>query len=496
MALVDQYGSPYTYTAARGAVRNSGMRPWEPVQLKDIGKLVPAYDRMTLLSASRRLYLNEDILRGATEQKAMFSIGRAWRPKFKGQDAEWGEQARKWLEEEWFKICDVRGDGFDFKTKLFLWSVGIDRDGEAFELLTETSDGYPQLQSIPAHRVRNPMESGYGEESVIKAGKYRNAIVRDGIIYNRRGTPIAICYCDDSGNLIEQISLRDCFQICDRSWQEQGRGLPAFTPSLNALRDALQSHEWEQMAQLMMSSIGLIEKNERGGPDMNDPMNLLNEGANPSAGGPGVVVESYAAGQVRYFRSGSGSGLETIHNDRPGDAWESFHDRIIRKALVGIGWPYSLWKPSGQGTAERHEMEKAQAACEDRQDLMAPYALRVIGWAISKAVKIGILPPSPDWNSWELTYPRKLTIDKGRSEKGDIEMYRAGMHNQRDILGQYGRDWREHIRERAEEIAYRKLVAAEVGAAYGVEIEDREMMMLTPNDQASTDAEPTNQNEE
>lgn len=486
MALVNQFGNPYVYTAAHSAARNTGMRPWEPVELKDIGDLVPAYDRATLVSASRRLYLNQPVLSGAIEQKSMYAIGKAWCPRFIGGDEEYGKEATAWLEQEWFNLCDVRGPSFDFKTSLYANSNAIDRDGESFVVLTETKAGYPQLQHIPSHRVGNPRGITDGP---IKEGPYRNARLVDGIVYNRTGYPVAFAFLRNDGTLDKWVSFRDAIHLYDPTWQEQGRGLPAFTPSLNALRDALQSHEWEQMAQLMLSSIGLIEKNETGGPDIGDPSSVLPGTSTSTASETGVTVENFAGGAVRYFRANSGAGLETIKNDRPGDAWESFHDRIIRSALAGVNWPYALvWKPSGQGTAERHDIAKAQRAIEDRQELLKRPAKAIVGWALSKAAKLGIIRNSPDWDQWDFTMPQKLTIDDGRVAKELIEMWRCGPVNHSDILGMMGKTPEEHYRARAAEIRMRKTIAKEFSTD-GIEIEDREMAMLTPNEQSEAQVE-------
>jgi hypothetical protein len=481
MALLDQFGSPfsnpYGQHVARGASRFNGLRPWEPVKLEDIGALVPPTDRATLVSASRRLYLNQPILSGAVEQKSMYAIGKAWLPKFTGTDIEFGNVAKAWLEELFFPLCDVRGPVFDFKTNLYVWSDAIDRDGETFIALTETKSGFPQIQSIPCHRVCTPKGM---EEGPVKSGTYRNARLTDGIIYNRQGTPIAFAYVDESMNLIEYVSLRDAIHVYDPSWQEQGRGLPAFTPSLNALRDAMQSHDLETMAQAMLSGRVFIEWNERGGPDTGDPAFDLTGSTGETC--PGVQVENINGPMNTYYRANSGSKLETLYNPRPGEAWESFQDRIIRGALAGVNWPYSLvWKASGQGTAERHEIAKAQRAIEDRQQLLLRPAKLIVSWAVAKAQKAGILPQSPDWYKWDFTMPQKLTIDDGRIGKELIEGWKAGYQNHEDILGMHGKSLEEHYDQRAREIYLRKK-AAKKWSIEDVEIEDREMAMLTPND--------------
>lgn len=488
MAILDQFGnSYYQQTAAKAAVRGGGQRPSEPVQLWDIGKLVPKRDRETLLSVSRRLYLNHPILSGAIEQKSMYAIGRAFIPIFAGADMEFGAAATRWLVETWMPICDIRGGNFDFKTTLYNASNAIDRDGEDYIYLTEDASGFPRIQHIPAHRIGNPAGVIDG---VMTQAPYRNATIKDGIVYNRYGQPVAYAYLNEDRSLNKWLSGFDVVHAMDPQWQEMGRGLPAYTASLNMLRDALQSHEWEHQAQLMLSSIALIESNELGGPDPNDPMNALTQ-ASESPTGTGITSEYYMGGQVRYFRSNSGGKLETLKNERPGESWESFQDRVIRMALAGVNWPYSLsWKPSGQGTAERHEIAKAQRAVEDRQDLLEKIASRLCNWAVAKAMKQGILPESVDWWKWTFSKPQKLTIDDGRVSKELIEGWKAGYINQADILGAHGKELRSHLYARAEEVALRKLIAEEIGNKYGVEIEEREMAMLTPNEMGGSKEAP------
>ena len=489
--ILDEYGKPYSYRRpARAAEGNTGSRPYEAVEMKDVGDLVPSWDRKTIVSASRKLYLNEEILKGAIEQKSMYAIGKAWLPIFEGSDEEFGKQASAWLTDEWFKICDIRGSEYDFTTSLYLTSNAIDRDGEGWELLTEDKTGYPRIQQIPAHRVgcAYSTNSGY-----VKEGPYRNAKIRDGIAYNGLGQPVAASVMSEDGK--EQwVSYRNLIHNFDPSWQEQGRGLPAFTASINSLRDMLQSHEWERHALMMASAIGLIEKNETGAPEIGDPANDLtrNEAVAPSTG---VTVENFSGGMMKYFRANSGGGVEQLKNLRPGPEWESFHDRIIRAALAGVNWPYSLvWKASGQGTAERHEIAKAERAVEDRQELLKKGASRKVGYAIAKAIKLGILPPSADWWKWGFTMPRKLTIDDGRVSKEQEAGWRAGWMNHADIVGAHGKNLESHYEARAREVYLRKQ-AAKRWSKDGVEIEDREMAMLTPNDMGEAAEKSPNKEE-
>ena len=474
--IVNQYGEPFK--AAQGAVRYSAARPYTPVQMKDITELVPAYDRKALVSFSRRLYLNEGVLLGAIQQKAMYAVGRSWQAQCKSKDREFAMQSEELLNEEWYRICDVRGGQNTFQTDLYSVSCAIDRDGEAFILLTKTKEDYPRIQLIPCHRIATPMGMSDGK---IESGTYRGKTLTDGIIY-ANGAPAAYCFNDEYGDLIQYITVENMVHIFDPSWQEQGRGLPAFTHALNDLRDALQSHEWERYAQLMLSSIVMTEHNETGLPDIDDNANII--GGSGCSAEQGIISENYQGGTVRYFAAKSGGKLEVLKNDRPGDMWESFQNRIYRKALAGINWPYSMvWHATGQGTAERADLGRAQRAVEDRQDLLEYAARRIINYVVAKFIKLGRLPAASNWWKWKFTYPKKITIDDGRVSKELIEMWKGGFLNPQDILGFLGKSPDEHLDERIAYLTQQKLKQKAVNESnLGIVIEDREMAMLTPNE--------------
>jgi hypothetical protein len=188
-------------------------------------------------------------------------------------------------------------------------------------------------------------------------------------------------------------------------------------------------------------------------------------------------------GMIQYFRAGSGSKIESIKHDRTSATWENFQDRILRKAFAALGWSISLgWKPEGNGVATREELMRAQKTLDDIQDVTDRVAIRAVGYAVAKAQKLGILPQNPDWYKWSFTKPAKMTVDDGRTGKTWVDMWRSGLVNMSEYLGAKGIKLETHYMQRADEIAKRKLIAAKASAKYGVEIEDREMAMLTPNE--------------
>lgn len=426
-------------------------RPFEPMTVNTIAKEVNQYDWYQLLSDSRKLYCNLGPVTGAIDDKATYAVGRAWNAKYTGEDKEWGKLAEKWVNEQWYPMADARGPMFDFKTDLFLQSVSVDRDGEIYIYLTESKDGWPQIQLLPAHMIGDRDNA----EPIVQDGPYKGLKVIQGVVTNEFGRAVAYHVLGETAKQDKYISARDLIQVFDPRWADQVRGFPVFMHALLDLKDLRQIQGYEKIAAELMSSVGLIEWNEQGAPDL-DPQTILKGNTNfvGSSPAPAVTIEQMAGGgNVKYFRSGSNSKLEQLKNERPSVQLDAFMDRLIRNACVGAGWPFELtWDASKLGGANvRLLIAKAMRAVEDRQDLLRPIAKRCVGYAVAKAIKEGILPPNDEWYSWRFTMPARMTADYGREAAADREDYLAGIINLGDILAEEGKDLDTHISERHEE---------------------------------------------
>jgi capsid protein len=452
--ILNEFGSPARFMSA---ARPSRQRPWQSSAAKDLDELVSLSDHATIVGASRRLFANEGLIKGAIESKASYSIGAAFIPEYQGTDPAWGAAAKEYLL-NWFSILCTQGPVFDWQTVLYLLSVSIDRDGDAFVLLTEQG-GLPAIQLVPAHRVGQRNDS-----TRVESGGYKGLRIRKGVIFNRAGRPVAYRVLGDTEAEDKDISARDLLHIFDPSFPEASRGLPLFSHAISSFTDMANASEREMAAQLLLSSLAFVETNPYGAPDQFDPTLEFDSSGQPSC----IAMES---GMVKFFRSGDGSKLETVDSNRPGTNWREFHDRLIRSALVGAGWPLSLVSMAeGAGTADRISLLQGRKAIADRQHLLKPFAKRIITYALGKAIDAGILPASRGFWNWELTTNNQLSIDLGRDSNSLREEYKLGLKNLSGILAEEGKSLEAHLRERCEEAALAELIRREVEERHGITI--------------------------
>jgi len=478
MAILDQYGRKVSWKAARAA-QHDHYRPWEPIERKDIEDLIPSCDRKTLVSHARRVFLNLGPIKKAINDRSMYSVGRAFVPKFIGEDKEFGKSATDFLNDKFYQIGDVRGGMHDLRTNLFTWSTSLDVDGEVFVLLTQPPNGFPQYQSIPSHRIATPQ--GYEDGDKLKGGEHK-----DGIIYHKSGAPKLYAFVDKDNELVKWIPAQSIIHLYDPEWQQQGRGLSALTHCINDCRDIIQSTEWERLAMMQFSSVTFIEHNESGAPEDNGA--ILTETGSTDRG---VTTQMLDGGTSRYIRAGSGGKIEAFQYNRPGNPFHEFHERLLKSAYAGLSWPYAFYSGhgTGGGTAQRTEIAMAQKSIEDRQDLLMHGVKRLVGYAVAKAQQRGDLPEAKEWWKWSFSTPPKLTIDDGRVLKELETLWKIGGANMREIVEMRGKTLEEHFEERANEIALREKAARKAEEKHEVEIDRREMSLITPNEQPEQEKE-------
>lgn len=514
------YGSRFLNASSQGG--NHG--GYYPVNLDSVNRLVPQNEFRVTAAISDKIIANTDIIKGALRSKADFVVGDAFLPQFNGEAKDWGLVATRWLTEQFYPLSNIDGDSMsEFRTDLTVGSVRIDAAGSFGIMLTEYDGGFPCLQYVPMWRLFNGdaafvvdrlrtdkapdgtyLNDAHEVQDLPVVGKL---LIYNGVIYNPVGMR-RLYYrirLENSENAYGQsteyvdVHRSDFIYAYEREFHDGLVGWPTLSASVGKLRDALQSHEWEQLSMLAHSAIIFTEDNEAGAPDARDPATLARLAAAKVAGIPtldnGIAQQSLMGGLIRYFKANSGGKLTSFASQRPGDSWENIQDRIYDAALRGAGWPLMGWSrenPGGQ--VARASQGQCRNTIQRRQRVLGMVARRILGWAASKGQKIKAIPPYPGKDiggqlRWGVTLPALMSIDDGRDSDNRRKDYLLGFRNDDDIFADLGvGDPDGHWARRTHFVGLRKRAIANENKkpeniALGVVVNERDVMMLTANEQ-------------
>lgn len=467
------------------AVRQSAKREQPKPYDKDAASLVPSYDRRQLMRIGRSLWQNCSVVQSALRQMSQISTATIT-PQFDGEDKEWGTMAEAWLHEN-DRWIDIRGWPYCMSVIDRLIVLAIIRDGDIGQLLTEDEQGNPKVQLIPAHRIG----SRSGSSDLIKGGPFAGATIIDGVILGDSWNALGYRVLGDTEAQDRDFSVNDMRLHFKPYWPDQIRGYSELGAASIDIQDDQDARRFELIAQKVMASRALIEKNETGLPSQGARIVSGYEGVEAADSPDGVAMhpvygEELNGGETTYFRAGSNSTLDVLVGDRPTSNQQAFSAETVRRALNGIGWSvdYALDPTKAGGANMRVVVENINDTVDQiRREIVVPIRKWIDGYRISKGTKNGRLPFNAEWWRWEYQFAQRKTADRKYDSEVDIEEMRAGISTLRDVCARRG-NWPEDVVKQKEIEATMQLEAAErLSKRFGIPIEsalDR-LGMLTPN---------------
>lgn len=449
--------------AARPLTRE---RTWLHATATDSRQDIDAYDRLRLLALSRRLFINNPIIRATVNEMARYSVGPGIRPQARSGDQGWDRQAEQYFN-SWAESADVRGM-LDFYELQSLASLAIDRDGDVFFILTQTRDGRPAVQVVEAHRCGTPQ------------GADQKAII-DGVQADATGRPLKYYFSNDAANKVfKAIPADSVIHLFEPDRPDQFRGYPRTAVALIPMLDRDEVLRMEMQGVKAATSLGMVITNNTGsaqGGFFGTPTHNT---------GDAITSETiYSGGGIARLKPGES--VQTFSLSRPNEKLDAFLDQYIRAAAIGMGLPYEfVWNSERlAGTAQRFTLAKAQRRFEERQRLLIQrMCSRIWRYVIAAAIENRELPRNDSWRSVVWQTPRKLTVDAGRESQAMREEYKLGFTNLADVCGSDGNDWQEVVSQKISEVKWIEERCREEG------IDPARIQLLTPN-QASTPAVPS-----
>jgi len=457
--IKSKVGSPKKNAA--GLYQDSKMRQtprvYRPVYyvVGDTKNSITASDRAEQVRLGRVAFSTLPDLGGALIQKSQWVVSPgSFQPIFTGTHTEWGDKAEEWLMEQFYPMCSTLGGNYPFQTILYLSSLGIDVDGDSGLLLTSTANGFPQVTLVPSHRIGQR-----DTNNIVKSGKFEGYSINDGVITNDNGRAIAyrILGEKNDGSEDKDISAADLQLLFEPEWSDQQRGISRIARSISDWNDKNDIDDFLLRSVKLASSIGLKHKTEDGSGNGSgfDPGVIEDTGALVS----GVQVTPINGGEIYFMKAGIGEDIETLKNENPSPNTEEFISRIQKRAMYSIGWQQELLDSSKIGGASvRLIQDLTRKSIASRQATIERRAKMIVGYAVAKAIKSGILPPSKEWFKWSFTKGAMLTVDNGHEFKTMVEGLKLGTTTLSEVCAAKGLDWyavRQQSEREAEDLIIR-----------------------------------------
>lgn len=468
----------------------------------DFHRTVTNLGRRTLMSLGRYIFWRFPALQGAILEQANVAVS-TYIPQFAGADKEWGKLAEQALQ-DWHGIMDVAGWPYDYDSYLQQLIIAPIVEGENFTLLCETTEGYPMIQVIPAHRVgartsaatiakvRYFQEKMWIDDKLVDSNRPYLAETRieieakviDGVIVDDFARPIAYrVYSDNfTSGEYQDIPARNMFPAFCPMATGQVRGFSLLASSVFDWQDMHEWRRFEMLAQKIFSTQTIIEQNETG--DTDTAKALISQAATFDDAGAKTAldVQKLDGGTIRYLRANTGSKLEQFEYDRPGGNSQNFMGETLRNAFKGTEWDvfFSLDPQKVGGAPMRVIVEKINMVAAKRRKLVRKCCLRIDGYAIAKFMKLGILPWNDEWYKWNYQGPGDITADKKYDSDVDLAEIGANIGTRRDAIARRGgdpEDVRTQVKREAEEFL---TDAGELAKTHGITIQEAIAILRPP----------------
>jgi len=436
-----------------------GKRTYYPLLDPAADRHIDSWSITKLRSDSRKVFVNFGPLRTAVYERARYSVGHAWLPRFQGEDTDWGKAASKWLTDIWYQTGNLAGPNWNFWESLMIESRYLDVFGEIFIYKVIDADGFPRYQHIPPYRIDVPRgTNSIDSEGKLRSGPYAGFKCTYGVIQNEAGTAVAYSVRGQDSESDRIIPAEELLHLGQWEFVDQTRPISNIAHGILDIRDSMAVQSNEKRALEIASAIAVLESNPLGGIDVNDPTTFVQMRANrvgmpienpappqePGYQTDPTPLQAYKysdQGEYKYFKAGSGSDVKAFQFERPSSGVTNFLDRLGRNCINFI-FPYDLiMQPNTQNSgATRSLWVRANNLVRERQIKLYPAVKQRVLFALSRAIELGILPENEDWMDWEFSLPRKPSIDAGRDAQQDREDLKAGIRTWTDIHAELGTD--------------------------------------------------------
>lgn len=457
------------FASRAGAVMftGAGSGLWEQTRLGDgqrarslvLQDTRRSFDQITWrrnLAFARQLYTANGELRGPVNEKATLANSGGWIPRFVGKRT--ARTVRNRYEEwawNWMKVCDIRGQPYDFFTDMYLASISMDRDGEAAVIFTQNRDGNPRLQWVANHRIYSHQNIFVVTERTLPNGRenpYYGMKMNNGVVYDDAAAPVAYYVLEQSLQFTQSyqgtyVPVRSMHVNYMPDWMDQGRGVTTFSHGIKRMFDLDDIHGYLLLGIKRDAALQIVRESAAG--KVNKAAEYIGAGTSPV--GTAISLEEMQGGGLWDVQVGKG-GYQIAPVQNPRSEAQEYIESIYTGIYQGLEWPYEFSRLSkeSKGANIRVTCERINQTVHKQYQRLRNSAVRAVGYAVGTAVARGELPQG-EWWACDFPKPSEITPDIWRAHQEDRENLKMGTTTLANITSRRSLHWQDDIREQRDE---------------------------------------------
>jgi capsid protein len=427
---------------------------------------ISPFSRREILRKVRALEANLGLIARMKSQVGKYAVGFGVFPTPQTSDTAWNDKART-LFMDWANnpgVSDTAGAMTYWERQRYHVETTF-AEGESFDVMVSSSvSGSPQLQLFDNSEVGHTF------------GNYTDKVTGftwyDGVRANENGR--ALGYLVQGGNFYfaaepVEIAAADMIHLMRHKRAGQLRGLSPFAPGINSAIDQLDLRALTTAAAKLHEALGIVVKKQSGEAGKTGVTNQLTKILGPDGELTRVNEKFLQGAGIQYL--GLDEEIEIVGSNRPTQNLVNWYIELVRDVCLGTGLNFEIVFSLMElgGAPARIVLADAQWFFDSEQDrLNDRFNQRVWVWWCASMMKNGQLPVCRDPRWWNCHWqgPAKLTADAGRTAAAEIEFLRNGFTNWTDHYSTRGRDWKDPIQRRIEELAWAKTQCAQAGIPF------------------------------
>ena len=484
-----RYAARLQFNALSGIARESGgnkgtMGNWLP---RWLNKWSEGRSRAKSQGRARDLVANDPHAASVVDSMATNSVGTGLQlqPQPHAASLGWNQEQvdafqadAEWIWQRWCREADARG-------KLPFWAMQLCcahsmlTNGEYFVLPVMLQDGDRDfslaLQMVDPVRLSTP------------AGKESDPRIRDGVEMDQNGKPVAYWMANPAKeNFITEINhgygmdesyyARISARLGHRPGffhsflpkePEQVRGVSVLSPAMKFFKDLSDYLDYELVGAIVASSIPVFIESQN--PE--EMFRNIREITEPSGEDEEKVYhQEVEPGQFLYGNTGEKP--HVLKNDRPGNTFESFVERVLRAVGASVGMPYEViakdFSKTNYSSARAALLEAHRVYQVYQKWLVDGFCQPVWEMVLEEAFLRGMIPSLADMDV-DTFYRRLPALAKARwipPKRGHVDPLKEmnanlkGLENNiytlSDVAAEHGTDWRSLLEQRAKELTYER----------------------------------------